>query len=406
MKFFLACLTLLASSVAAKISSHPVASKAMEMNDIKADSSLGQKLLSQARQLENNNWGDYMQTWVAGYSIKFQGCHHVSQWNEDADEDNDVRIATKRLVRFRLCPSDSCSANSSKGCNTGYGDYIIDMNTYLAAYFEAKQEYQAFKCEYLQENVCYCDGDNQNGGENSEEMCLWDCYKQHNMEGVCMENNPYNNNNNGGNDGGNAFEVANYLECTQFAGGNGNNNNNNNNNNGWDGSYYIGPYCASQGGEIHMGMFLDDSCTTFADNSGGRQTFYNQNALELPYGKSNMIDLDCFSCAEPQENNNDGNDAQDNDNVAEICETIYTAAGKCEQNLAYGTVFEANNNACNYMEGIKIVRKDGSVVTAEAKANKTASVFIGLFTVAFVLLSAYVYYLKTKLDRASVQLNE
>jgi Tfp pilus assembly protein PilO len=58
------------------------------------------------------------------------------------------------------------------------------------------------------------------------------------------------------------------------------------------------------------------------------------------------------------------------------------------------------------MEGIKIVRKDGTVITADAKANKTASVFIGIFVVAFVLLSAYVYYLKTKLDRASINLSE
>ena len=63
-----------------------------------------------------------------------------------------------------------------------------------------------------------------------------------------------------------------------------------------------------------------------------------------------------------------------------------------------------NDSACNYMEGIKIVRKDGMVVTADA--YKTAAVFIGVFVVGFILLSAYVYYLKTKLDRASINLSD
>jgi hypothetical protein len=35
------------------------------------------------------------------------------------DGEEDVRIATKRLVKFRLCPTDMCDNN--KGCNSGYG---------------------------------------------------------------------------------------------------------------------------------------------------------------------------------------------------------------------------------------------------------------------------------------------
>lgn len=174
----------------------------------------------------------------------------------------------------------------------------------------------------------------------------------------------------------------------------------------WDGNFYIGPYCAKQGGAIYMGLFTDDSCTSFADSNGGKETYYSITGSNLPYGQTNIVDMECMSCKEPKDNNNDGNDAEDSDDVTEACETIYTIAGKCEANLPYGTVYSPNNNGCNYMQGIKIVRKDGTVVTAEAKANKTASVFIGIFTVAFVLLSAYVYYLKTKLDRASINLSE
>jgi hypothetical protein len=386
MKLALALLSYLVVSLAAPVVVVVATPQLHELKDIPADSTLGMKLLANARQLDQNN-AAYESTWISGYSIKFQGCHHISQWNEQANGNDDVRIATKRLVRFRLCPTGSCSSSSAKGCSGGYGDYIIDMNTYLAAYIEAKQEYQQFRCDYLYNYVCQCDN---NGDDNySQEKCLWDCYAGHNMDGVCMENNPYNANNGGNN--AQQFNLGNYMYCAQAS---------------FNAAYYVGPYCASQGGSIYLGVFTDDACTTFADNSGGRETYYQLAGDDLPYGKANLVDMDCFSCQEPAENNNDGNDAQDADTVADVCETIYTAAGKCESNLPSGTSYSPNTSACNYMEGIKIVRKDGTVVTAEAKANKTASVFIGLFIVAFVLLSAYVYYLKTKLDRASINLAE
>lgn len=400
MKFSVALLSLISATAATKVDVASV--------DIKADSKIGHKLLSQARKLDQDEI-DF--TWVSGYSIKFQGCHHISQWNDEADGDEDVRIQTKRLVRFRLCPSDYCSAESSKGCSEGYGDYIIDLNTYLNAFFEAKNQYQEWKCEYLENNVCGC---------NDDDYCLWDCYEGHGMEDVCMDENPYNNNNNNNNNQEEEFdfELEKYMECAEAGFDNDNNyyynynyaNNNNNgngNNNNNEIEFFIGPYCSGQGGEIRLGVFTDDTCTQFADDNNGRDVFSGMtNGQSLPYSDTNIVDMDCFSCKEPEDNNNDGNDNYDEDEVTEMCEQIYQAAGKCETNLPYGTVYQPNTNACNYMEGIKIVRKDGTVVTADAKANKTASIFIGLFVVAFVLLSAYVYYLKTKLDRASINLSE
>ena len=69
-----------------------------------------------------------------------------------------------------------------------------------------------------------------------------------------------------------------------------------------------------------MGLFTDDTCTTFADNSGGAKT-YNQLSYggELPYAKQSVIGMDCISCMEPEDFNQDGNDAQDEDQVIEMC---------------------------------------------------------------------------------------
>lgn len=377
-------------SIIASLFSVVSAGQWVELNQgIRADSEAGMELLSKARRLDD---GDYQQTWVSGYSIKFQGCHHISQWNNDVEDEDDVRIMTKRLVRFRLCPTDSCSSSNTAGCNEGYGDYIIDLNTYLYYYFVAKQTYQQFQCEYLANYVCQCN--NNNNGNGQQEYCMYDCFAEHNMADICMDGNPYNNGNGNGNYYQN-FALEDYMYCSKSGISDANGN-----------SIYIGPYCASQGGAIYLGGFSDEDCTVFADTNGGRDTFSYAAGMDLPYGDANVVDMDCLSCKEPGQNNNAGNDANDGDDVADVCENLYTRAGKCEEHMSSSYNSYPNNYACNYMEGIKIVRKDGTVITADAKANKTAAVFIGLFTVAFVLLSAYVYYLKTRLDRASINLAE
>ena len=93
---------------------------------IQSTSRAGQFLLNRAQRLLNGNENaDY--SYIAEYSIKFQGCHHVQQWNDNVDEESDVRIMTKRLARFRLCPTDQCSNDKSSGCTTKYGDYIVDV---------------------------------------------------------------------------------------------------------------------------------------------------------------------------------------------------------------------------------------------------------------------------------------
>jgi len=381
MKFLLPFLTMALAS----------ATKMQQLPDsVKVDSSLGNKIMSKARQLENGDDAvDF--SWVADFSIKFQGCHHISQWNDEAEDDEDVRIATKRLVRFRLCPSNLCTASDAGGCESGYGDYVLDMNTYLTAYLESVEEYNEAKCEYLEAT---------SGCGDDDDYCLYDYYVSNGMEEICAEENPYANNYDG-QDEEEAFDPADYLECGEYEFDNGGRRLDNG-----DVEYYMGPYCAEQGGAIFMGLFTDDACTTFADDYAGKEIFYSMAGKDLPYGKSNLITMDCYSCVEPEvQFNYNGNDNDDEDYVNEMCEEIYAAAGKCESKLdAYNQY--PNYNACSYIQGIQVIRKNGIIVSSGSKANKGASIFIGVFVVAFVLLSAYVYYLKTKLDRATINLAE
>jgi len=366
---------------------------------ISASSNVGQNILSKARLLEQNNQVDY--TWVANMSLKFQGCYHTQQWNEQANGEDDVRISTAKLVRFRLCPSSSCSMSDAAGCSAGYGDYVIDMETYLAAYLEAVQQDQEYNCKYEEEyGDCGCDKDGQDDGFN-EDICKYECYMGKGME-YCIDKNPYEEE---GNQKKENWNLREYAQCKQYKF----QNNNNNRALEEQAKYYVGAYCSENGGKIFLGLFTDDTCSQFADSYGGAETFTTLSyGTSLPYSETTMIGTECMSCKETQEANNNnanngGEDAEDEDAVKESCEKLYQAAGKCEANLGSSS---PNNYGCNFMEGIKIVRKNGAVVRGAATKNTTASVFIGLFACSFVLLGGYVYYLKTKLDRAKINLSE
>ena len=184
--------------------------KVTKVDNIAADSPLGAKILSQARKLENEEEIDF--TWVSGFSIKFQGCHHVSQWNDDADGEEEVRIQTKRLIRFRLCPTYYCSASSASGCGSEYGDYIIDMNTFLETYYEAVENYNEYRCEYTATMLCDCQDDDGKGDDFDRDICEYECFVSHNIVDLCDVQNPYNDDQAEEEE---QFNLADYVECQQ-----------------------------------------------------------------------------------------------------------------------------------------------------------------------------------------------
>jgi hypothetical protein len=349
--------------------------------DITASSALGRRLLSQAtidtsdsdRELtetsrELNDGSDY--SFLADYSIKFQGCHHVQQWNDDADEENDVRIMTKRLARFRLCPVDQCSNEKSAGCTSKYGDYIVDMDTFVQAYLSAMEADQDTFCSQVS-------GDCQNScGGSDDSDCTYSCYQGYSAE-FCLDS-----------DNDNDFDARDYAECQEF----------NFNNNGRsleenNVQYYLGSYCADQGGEIRLGVFTDDTCTTCA--SSGESLFYSAMGFKLPYSSSSFISTYCMDCLYSDGNNNGNYQTKD------VCSSTYAMSGKCETRMP---IDYPNESSCNYIEGVKIIRSDGVIRTSTTKRSKAAAVAIGLFTTLSVLLAGYVFYLRTKLARAQINL--
>mmetsp|Transcript_23771 Transcript_23771/g.29000 ORF Transcript_23771/g.29000 Transcript_23771/m.29000 type:complete len:398 (-) Transcript_23771:406-1599(-) len=354
--------------------------------EITVGSKVGQHLLQHSRRLDENVL-DY--SFVASYAIKFQGCHHISQWNDDAEDEDEVRIQTKRLVRFRLCPTSYCSESNTAGCTKGYGDYVVDMNTFVYSYLTAMADENAYKCNKYY-GTCYgnCNGADDDG-------CMDDCYATYGL--TCDQDDD------AGDDGQVVFDALDYSQCAQFDfADQGDDADDAGRRLDEEVNYYVGPFCADQGGEIHLGLFTDDTCTTFAN--GGKNTFYSYAGYELPYASQSLIPTSCMSCGEggaddDAANMNDQNDADD---VKQVCENIYMASGKCETKMA---VDYPNEAACTYIEGIKIIREDGVIRTTSTRKSKAAAVCIGLFTTIAVLLGAYVYYLRTKLGRAKINLS-
>lgn len=383
--------------------------------EIQASSDIGQTLLSSARRIENggnnqNSNNNYY--WMANYSLKFQGCHNIKSWNYAAYDDDDVRIKESRLARFRLCPSNFCSTGNSVGCKKGYGDYVIDIDTYVSAYVEAQRRQDEYLCERFLFRHCDCQQDDERDDGFDRDMCVYKCFAKA-KKWDCIETNPYYD------DDASTHLYRNDLRdfekyfqgCSEFKGTYSHRARKlDENGNSYYENYYIGSYCADQGGKIYLGMFTDDTCTIFADKNAGRTTYKQiTGGLELPFSRVSMVRPDCVSCNERdheeyQNQNGNNNPNDENQNQVRIlgsCKDVYKAAGKCETHMGsrngYARPFTINESACYYLEGIKLVRKDGIINTSLTRPNKVVSFFIFLFSVSFTLLGAFIYYLRMKL---------
>mmetsp|Transcript_79840 Transcript_79840/g.156569 ORF Transcript_79840/g.156569 Transcript_79840/m.156569 type:complete len:430 (-) Transcript_79840:44-1333(-) len=391
-------------------------------NNLAADSPLGRKLLSQARRLEqgiDNAAHESTLTWLSGYSIKFQACHHIQQWNDEVDDKSNVRIKMKRLVRFRLCPSHACTSHNTGGCLDGYGDYIIDLQSFMDAYFEATKQATDYECNKYYNKNCNCDYDDEHNDKDHDqhdermdaETCAYDCYAAAGLEKSCTDRNPHYYDDAYQIE---EFEPSQYMECARFHWNLRNQTNDSAGQRFLQGgeaddasaTYYIGPFCRHQGGTVMLGMFTDDTCSQFADENRGRDTFRDiSGGLELPYSRVSLIGSKCISClnqddAPEGDQDDDGDDGQKNI-ALDACQSIYSEAGKCELRFGQGVLERPNTSACRYIQGIKNVRQDG-IATGHSGPNGIVNLFIVLFAVACAALGQYIQYLRKILKHKKI----
>merc|ERR1711933_123840 len=257
---------------------------------------------------------------------------------------------------------------------------------------------------------CYCDD------ANDEQYCMNQCYIKKGQE-ACIENE-YDN-------GQEEFNLDEYIECREMENGNGNNNNNNANGNyyGNDGNYYgdyfVGPYCSEDDGfSIFLGVFYDEGCSSRASSSAYGDRNYGQT---LPYSSTPIIEQECVSCKQVDEdqnnNNNNQNQNQNNNNnnnyyyeeleVNELCDGLYEQAARCEANM---NVDYHDDSGCTYINQIlpnldKATRSKKAVKHSSGSVGSPYTPFAWIFAFTTVLFGSYATFLYKKLSRNRVNLS-
>jgi len=272
------------------------------------------------------------------------------------------------------------------------------MATFTKGFAQSEKRAEEYKCQMYMYKHCDCQESDDRGDDWNREYCEYDCFNNGGKT-ACIDRNPYDDDEDDRRD---EFEVERYAECQEFEepefdDDGGNNRRLGNDDDGVQ--YYIGPYCASQGGKIFMGVFTDDSCSVFADESNGRSTYKTlTRGSHLPYSTKSVVNTKCHSCVEPEDPNRreeENDDAWEEEiRLAEICEESYQAAGKCEKKLKNGPS-EPNNGSCSFIEGVKIVREDGYIM--KTKPSGVTTFFIVLFAAICCGLGYYVSFLRKRL---------
>jgi len=321
---------------------------------LKTTSKLGKKLMTKARRLDEDQEVDY--SWLPGYTFQFQKCYSWDAFGRDEQG------RKESYVVFRACPQGACSASCRYGA-----DYIVEMEEYVQAYIEAKQNYQEYNCQLVQEN-CACDDD-----QVDDNACLQDCYSAAGLT-YCQNDEEDDGNNNQNN-----FDVDNFRDCAEFEFQNDDDDDGNNN------VFYASMYCAEGGNAINLGLFTDEECTV-KDTSNAYKKYYGET---LPYSYKSIVGRGCTSCKNPYyEANDDDQNQNDEDEVNEMCMDLYDQAGKCETNLK---IDYPTTNACNYIHNVVPSLEDLFKGTKMARVS-TLTVFFAVM--CFGLLGVCYYLFK------------
>mmetsp|Transcript_4065 Transcript_4065/g.11653 ORF Transcript_4065/g.11653 Transcript_4065/m.11653 type:complete len:651 (-) Transcript_4065:1181-3133(-) len=326
---------------------------------IRGGSEHARKLMASSRRIEENqaqgnyNYGQYSNYngynqyadmndeerslyFLRDYSIKLLSCIQGEQ--VVSYEGGETEGST---VIFRLCPTNSCSADSVLGCNDGYGDYIVGVNTFLKAYIESQEDnengnsmiaYNQYEQEFDASEYVDCkEYDIQEMDEEQQEKDQQQQYQQY-QYGNGNQNQYYQNgqyqqyqqkNGNGQQGGQNYYNgVNNYYQEAKF---------------------FIGPGCTDDGTAVALHMYQDQKCSyrasvNFTDISPGWRT--------LPFSEGDLVQVNCMPCYTV-----DGDYEME---LSEMCQEEYASAvASCEQNMEDTNYYHyAVNNGCNYIENL------------------------------------------------------
>mmetsp|Transcript_8748 Transcript_8748/g.13996 ORF Transcript_8748/g.13996 Transcript_8748/m.13996 type:complete len:310 (-) Transcript_8748:1122-2051(-) len=198
-----------------------------------------QKMVRSARKLEDQNQDQQAEedfAFLGYYDAKVVGCKkdlETPMYNEQGEYEYEA-------VLVRLCPSDAgCDSDSTHGCKGGYGDMLVGLTTFVAAYFEDQRD-----------------------------NMQWD----------------------------DAFEVDKFAECEEY---NPDENADDGNQGQWENyQFFIGPTCTDDGLDVKLAVFSDEYCTQVSEYDF--ETI--SNGWTLPYGDGGLVSTKCNSCTEYNDN--------------------------------------------------------------------------------------------------------
>eukprot|EP00814_Leptocylindrus_danicus_P016828 CAMPEP_0116011432 /NCGR_PEP_ID=MMETSP0321-20121206/4565_1 /TAXON_ID=163516 /ORGANISM="Leptocylindrus danicus var. danicus, Strain B650" /LENGTH=364 /DNA_ID=CAMNT_0003480665 /DNA_START=44 /DNA_END=1135 /DNA_ORIENTATION=- len=300
---------------------------------------------------------------LSQYSSSFEKCQRVKYYSDEAAQNDgfDGPLAVKQFVLFRLCGNSDWSDTSAgrcSNCNSNYGEYVIEAVDYL----DATVQY----ADQMLEQLC---------GNCNGYQCPSQC--KYYQDG----------------DIGDYLNAADYIECQQVSEFD-------------DGTpVYAGPRCSSDGSSIRIAAFEDQNC------------WYPMKDVDLKTVLGSSISHHLFqfaafssrSCIDCSSDDDDGN-------VNDTCEYMYSVSGKCETKHGFldGLLadYEADDQiyenqlaneyeVCTFIDSLmsgsydqrgEIVHASKQkIVTREITANQSVALTALSLTIAG--LSVYIIYL-------------
>jgi len=316
---------------------------------------------------------------LGDYELKFEQCQFVRAYDDELAQDESASsiLSTRRFVMFRLCPSGKCNS-----CNSDYGEYVIDLDTYVdiaTEYYLADRENTCNLCN----QICAAEDDvTRSSGQIKCNSC----------ESYCSTVNSLQENG--------LVESYQYSQCMQVY-DNGNS------------QIFAAAKCSKNGSAIKIGAFSDNECSTPKKNTdiedyiGNGMSFYNDILNKLSDSSS------CVSCS-MNANGDDGNG-----DLAEMCTSLYDISAKCESKHGfnnfwkdyedYSNQYLQEDMVCDFISSLKNGNYDqyGEIVLTGLKrlgsggATGFQKFALSVFFIGSVVLGLYSARVSSQLKKGS-----
>jgi len=264
---------------------------------------------------------------ITKYSLKYAGCSSIATYSDDLamNEDANTVFEIDQYVVFRFCPSKTCSASSTYGCMSDYGEYMVPIDNWLSIISEYREEEFERYCNYCQtcyggnngnrelEDAAAAAAANDDGAAAQGDDFVYNCSYQSQCSGyadVCYDDQ-------------NHVDLSKFFDCKQYAAND-------------DLTLYLGPHCASDKKTILLGVYEDQYCSKYVGDKYDVGTLTGLTLSSDIFGE--YYQTDCIPC---QESNlkfqNVANDNVDADSVTELCENLYDYSAKCNRHVGGAT---------------------------------------------------------------------